>query len=84
MEGRTINNPNDEGGSHQTRAFSARSPNKEVNRLNQRTDRTANGLNVPSTVKVQDETCEKARPDNKQLKRRWRRSSDESLYSTLT
>ena len=41
-----MNNLNDDGGSHQTKASAARSPNEEGNRLNRRTDRTNDGLGV--------------------------------------
>ena len=45
-----MNNLNDDGGGHQTRALTAHSPNEEGNRLNRLTDRTGDGLSVLSIM----------------------------------
>ena len=61
---------------------------KRVNRHNQQTDRTGDGLSVLSIMNRWRETrrnaCENARLNNEQPNRRWRQSSEESLDSTLT
>ena len=50
IRGWTMNNLNDDGGGHQTRALTAHSPNEEGNRLNRLTDSTDDGLSVLSIM----------------------------------